>query len=152
MLCAICEREPKKYSCSTCRIPYCSITCYKQHQSSSCTSIETAKFKPPPVPQPLAPRRLPAYVKDRNFSNIVPGFQELAAANPEFMQAAKEIYAKTIRPRQERTFHGRGWTPKKGDDAAMRLIQQIGEGKHGIAKQNGLATFKEINAGKSEEP
>ena len=25
-------KAPKRYKCKTCRIPYCSITCYKEHQ------------------------------------------------------------------------------------------------------------------------
>ena len=33
MNCVVCQNN-KKYKCSKCRAPYCSVLCYKQHQDS----------------------------------------------------------------------------------------------------------------------
>ncbi|XP_056672446.1 zinc finger HIT domain-containing protein 3 [Monodelphis domestica] len=40
-VCGVCEEEPK-YRCPACRVPYCSVPCYKKHKEQ-CIS------KPPPV-------------------------------------------------------------------------------------------------------
>ncbi|XP_034651957.1 zinc finger HIT domain-containing protein 3 [Drosophila subobscura] len=34
MECAICAESPKKYKCSKCMAPYCSVKCYKVHKDS----------------------------------------------------------------------------------------------------------------------
>uniref|UniRef100_A0A1Q3F5C2 Zinc finger HIT domain-containing protein 3 n=1 Tax=Culex tarsalis TaxID=7177 RepID=A0A1Q3F5C2_CULTA len=34
--CAICNENQKKYKCKTCKVPYCSLTCYKTHQETPC--------------------------------------------------------------------------------------------------------------------
>ncbi|TDL24287.1 hypothetical protein BD410DRAFT_820434 [Rickenella mellea] len=36
--CQICNTVQSKYTCSTCRALYCSVACYKQHKSDSCTT------------------------------------------------------------------------------------------------------------------
>ncbi|KAK0209033.1 hypothetical protein DFS33DRAFT_496887 [Desarmillaria ectypa] len=35
-LCQICSSNESKYTCSGCRIVYCSVPCYKEHKASSC--------------------------------------------------------------------------------------------------------------------
>ncbi|XP_017038872.1 zinc finger HIT domain-containing protein 3 [Drosophila ficusphila] len=32
--CVICEENPRKYKCSKCSAPYCSVACYKTHKDS----------------------------------------------------------------------------------------------------------------------
>ena len=40
-ICLVCELKDSKYKCKTCRLPYCSVACYKTHQASSCTPPTT---------------------------------------------------------------------------------------------------------------
>ena len=30
--CQICEAAPQKYKCPQCKVPYCSLGCFKKHQ------------------------------------------------------------------------------------------------------------------------
>ncbi|XP_012224056.1 zinc finger HIT domain-containing protein 3 [Linepithema humile] len=34
--CCVCEKDSAPYKCPTCRTPYCSVACYKQHKSQPC--------------------------------------------------------------------------------------------------------------------
>ncbi|CAO3632610.1 unnamed protein product [Cunninghamella echinulata] len=45
--CTICQEAASKYKCSTCRIPYCSLTCYKSHKEIPCQNM------PPPETEPV---------------------------------------------------------------------------------------------------
>lgn len=39
-LCAICTNVPSKYKCPKCKIPYCSLSCFKSHKDSpECESL-----------------------------------------------------------------------------------------------------------------
>ncbi|XP_077597397.1 zinc finger HIT domain-containing protein 3 [Stigmatopora nigra] len=42
-LCKVCSEQTPKYKCPTCKIRYCSLSCYKLHKDS-CLPVE----KPPP--------------------------------------------------------------------------------------------------------
>uniref|UniRef100_T1JGH9 Zinc finger HIT domain-containing protein 3 n=1 Tax=Strigamia maritima TaxID=126957 RepID=T1JGH9_STRMM len=44
-ICQVCTRDKSKYKCSTCEIPYCSLTCYKQHKLTPCAKLQ--KFAVP---------------------------------------------------------------------------------------------------------
>ena len=35
-VCRVCEANAAKYKCPSCRAPYCSVACYKNHQSVPC--------------------------------------------------------------------------------------------------------------------
>ncbi|KAJ1304802.1 hypothetical protein OPQ81_005938 [Rhizoctonia solani] len=50
--CQICETEPFKYTCPTCRVLYCSLACYKKHKSDSeaCATASTAVQAPAQLP------------------------------------------------------------------------------------------------------
>ncbi|CAO3630153.1 unnamed protein product [Cunninghamella blakesleeana] len=37
--CTICQEGISKYKCSTCRIPYCSLVCYKTHKETPCQKV-----------------------------------------------------------------------------------------------------------------
>ncbi|ORY91292.1 hypothetical protein BCR43DRAFT_498841 [Syncephalastrum racemosum] len=50
-LCKICSKEQSKYKCSTCRIEYCSVACYKQHKEFPCEPY----VEPPKQPEPRKP-------------------------------------------------------------------------------------------------
>lgn len=41
--CCICEKEDAPYKCPTCKEPYCSVTCCKEHKNHTC--------EPPKVPE-----------------------------------------------------------------------------------------------------
>ncbi|KAI8086570.1 uncharacterized protein BX664DRAFT_336168 [Halteromyces radiatus] len=45
--CGICQVLPSKYKCSTCRLPYCSLPCYKSHKEIPCQPVQ-----PTPQPEP----------------------------------------------------------------------------------------------------
>ncbi|XP_020801147.1 zinc finger HIT domain-containing protein 3 [Drosophila serrata] len=45
--CVSCAEKPRKYKCSKCSAPYCSVTCYKVHRDSpECVTRDVAKEKP----------------------------------------------------------------------------------------------------------
>ncbi|CAH0474564.1 unnamed protein product [Peronospora belbahrii] len=48
-LCAVCETTEAKYKCPTCRVPYCSLVCCKEHKKTPCE----------PVPVPKKPQEPP---------------------------------------------------------------------------------------------
>ncbi|ORE02645.1 hypothetical protein BCV72DRAFT_214839 [Rhizopus microsporus var. microsporus] len=35
-LCQVCEQEESKYKCPNCRLPYCSLVCFKKHKETPC--------------------------------------------------------------------------------------------------------------------
>ncbi|KAH8252689.1 hypothetical protein KR032_001259 [Drosophila birchii] len=45
--CVSCTENPRKYKCSKCSAPYCSVACYKTHRDSpECVTRNVAKEKP----------------------------------------------------------------------------------------------------------
>eukprot|EP00245_Coleochaete_scutata_P004380 TRINITY_DN16874_c0_g1_i1.p1 TRINITY_DN16874_c0_g1~~TRINITY_DN16874_c0_g1_i1.p1 ORF type:complete len:142 (+),score=21.42 TRINITY_DN16874_c0_g1_i1:91-516(+) len=38
--CEICNEASSKYKCPVCRIPYCSLFCYRQHKATPCNQTE----------------------------------------------------------------------------------------------------------------
>lgn len=40
MLCITCSANTKKYKCPKCLEPYCSLSCYKEHQTAQCALME----------------------------------------------------------------------------------------------------------------
>ncbi|KAH8973298.1 hypothetical protein BDL97_01G038800 [Sphagnum fallax] len=40
--CGICNNAESKYKCPCCLIPYCSVTCYRQHKEIPCVKPEPA--------------------------------------------------------------------------------------------------------------
>lgn len=41
--CIVCDKDGSAYKCPTCRNPYCSVVCCKEHKKAACTPA------PPPV-------------------------------------------------------------------------------------------------------
>ncbi|PNF30340.1 Zinc finger HIT domain-containing protein 3 [Cryptotermes secundus] len=39
MKCGICETQESKYKCPSCRLVYCSLNCWKEHQKIKCESV-----------------------------------------------------------------------------------------------------------------
>ncbi|KAI8801700.1 hypothetical protein BJ742DRAFT_572662 [Cladochytrium replicatum] len=54
--CIVCSTGPPKYKCPTCRDPYCSVQCYREHQQTPC--------EPPPTPNPDPDPSAPLSSKD----------------------------------------------------------------------------------------
>ncbi|KAF9527387.1 hypothetical protein CPB83DRAFT_856459 [Crepidotus variabilis] len=44
--CQICEEQPHKYTCPQCLVVYCSLTCYKKHKESSCSTAASSIISP----------------------------------------------------------------------------------------------------------
>ncbi|KAI8576080.1 hypothetical protein K450DRAFT_258373 [Umbelopsis ramanniana AG] len=42
--CQVCTENPSKYKCPTCKIPYCSLNCFKKHKEIPCyeTKVQQA--------------------------------------------------------------------------------------------------------------
>ncbi|XP_015182646.1 PREDICTED: zinc finger HIT domain-containing protein 3 [Polistes dominula] len=53
-VCHICEKNLAKYKCPTCRTPFCSVICGKEHKKVNC------KPPTPPPPSPPPPSLLPS--------------------------------------------------------------------------------------------
>ncbi|KAI8066579.1 hypothetical protein BC940DRAFT_302495 [Gongronella butleri] len=51
--CSICNVEASKYKCSTCRIDYCSVACYKKHKETPCVAPASASKPAAPLPEDL---------------------------------------------------------------------------------------------------
>ncbi|KAL1693653.1 hypothetical protein GGG16DRAFT_49140 [Schizophyllum commune] len=49
--CQICNETESKYTCSVCSIVYCSVPCYKQHKTSTCTAERQASSNAGPPTQ-----------------------------------------------------------------------------------------------------
>ncbi|CAM1325849.1 ZNHIT3 (predicted) [Pycnogonum litorale] len=41
-LCNICQENDRKYKCPECKIPYCSLKCYKRHQPQCFPAVKPA--------------------------------------------------------------------------------------------------------------
>ena len=44
-VCKICNDTISKYRCPRCKIRYCSVRCYKDHQSTGCVSVQYPSIK-----------------------------------------------------------------------------------------------------------
>ena len=53
--CAICVEAQSKYKCPTCRILYCSLSCYKKHKEVKCADVESKPLTPQPPPDNTLP-------------------------------------------------------------------------------------------------
>ncbi|KAF2256785.1 hypothetical protein BU26DRAFT_527061 [Trematosphaeria pertusa] len=105
VLCSVCNSEPKKYKCPTCSVPYCSISCFKEHKSTHPETAPTPSAPPEPeIPQPPPPQPLPKYLRKKIDFSILgtnPKFQELLKAYPTLLPMLQRIYAATIEPDPE---------------------------------------------------
>lgn len=53
-LCEMCETVEAKYKCPTCRVPYCSIVCCKEHKGTPCEPVPASeKPQEPPTSAPI---------------------------------------------------------------------------------------------------
>ncbi|XP_063106989.1 zinc finger HIT domain-containing protein 3 isoform X3 [Cavia porcellus] len=59
VVCVICLEKPK-YRCPTCRVPYCSVTCFKKHKAHSLrilplaeSAFDVSSICPAPAPAPV---------------------------------------------------------------------------------------------------
>lgn len=55
-LCQICAQNKWKYTCSVCRVVYCSVPCYRNHKANSCSSAAaSSSTAPAPVLEDATP-------------------------------------------------------------------------------------------------
>ena len=40
-ICCICDKTDCSYKCPICKVPYCSVVCYKEHKESNCQPEES---------------------------------------------------------------------------------------------------------------
>ncbi|OSS50291.1 hypothetical protein B5807_04794 [Epicoccum nigrum] len=172
-LCGVCNSEPKKYKCPTCALPYCSLSCFKEHKPThSGDTPAPAVLVEPQIPQPPPPAPIPRYLKKKTDFSVLatnPKFQELLKTHPTLLPALQRVYAATIEPeegdqprrgRGGRGFRGRGgrgrgrggrfgdsghkWTPKQGDNDALRMLKGYrGREEHDKEKQ-AMAAFVQL--------
>mmetsp|Transcript_33874 Transcript_33874/g.40967 ORF Transcript_33874/g.40967 Transcript_33874/m.40967 type:complete len:140 (-) Transcript_33874:178-597(-) len=57
MSCKVCEKCSPKYKCPTCRLPYCSVACYKLHKEVPCSPANVVKRKQPISTEIRRPKR-----------------------------------------------------------------------------------------------
>ncbi|KAG9143425.1 hypothetical protein Leryth_023001 [Lithospermum erythrorhizon] len=66
-ICKVCEQLQSKYKCPSCRIPYCSLGCYKKHKEIPCgkqPEPEKEKEKQKITPADELQDERPYYVDD----------------------------------------------------------------------------------------
>lgn len=39
--CQVCHLQPHKYKCPSCKLPYCSVGCFKTHKANSCGQVDS---------------------------------------------------------------------------------------------------------------
>mmetsp|Transcript_43124 Transcript_43124/g.82246 ORF Transcript_43124/g.82246 Transcript_43124/m.82246 type:complete len:145 (-) Transcript_43124:243-677(-) len=49
--CGVCAGPPSKYKCPICRLPYCSVPCFKNHKETPCSKPDAVKTAPPAQPK-----------------------------------------------------------------------------------------------------
>ncbi|KAF1925449.1 uncharacterized protein M421DRAFT_69896 [Didymella exigua CBS 183.55] len=153
VLCGVCNSEPKKYKCKNCALPYCSVPCFKEHESTHANDAPTSAAPvEPEIPQPPPPAPVPRYLKNKADLSVFatnPKFQELVKSYPVLLPALQRVYAATIEPDEDDQprrggrggFRGRGsrgrgrgrggrhddaphrWTQKQGDNDAMKMLK-----------------------------
>lgn len=47
--CQVCSSAESKYKCPTCRLPYCSVACYRNHKAEPCHAPAPELAAPPPA-------------------------------------------------------------------------------------------------------
>ncbi|KZM21441.1 uncharacterized protein EKO05_0006178 [Ascochyta rabiei] len=173
LICGVCNSEPKKYKCPTCALPYCSLSCFKEHK------ITHADLAPTPsapaeleIPQPPPPAPVPRYLKKKTDFSVLatnPKFQELLKTYPALLTLLQRVYATTIEPdadnqprrgRGGRGFRGRGfrgrgrggrhddsqsrWTQKQGDADAMKMLRAYREREENNKEREAMAAFVQL--------
>ncbi|OCK85712.1 hypothetical protein K432DRAFT_421536 [Lepidopterella palustris CBS 459.81] len=115
-LCGICSQQPPKYKCPTCRLPYCSLACFKSHKPlhdasrAALPPAETSISAPTQNTPAQNPRPPPA-----DFSALLtnPSIQALLTTHPTLRDDLRKIYAATLAPDPSQSehnnhFRGRG--------------------------------------------
>ncbi|KAJ8107219.1 hypothetical protein OPT61_g9016 [Boeremia exigua] len=169
-LCGVCNSEPKKYKCPTCALPYCSLSCFKEHKPTHANGPPTpAAPVEPEIPQPPAPAPLPRYLKKKTDFSVLatnPKFKELLKTYPALLPALQRVYAATIEPdednRPQRNYRSRGgrgargrgrgrqndappkWTQKQGDADAMKMLKGYREREDGDKEKQAMEAFVQL--------
>ncbi|XP_043485601.1 zinc finger HIT domain-containing protein 3 [Polistes fuscatus] len=68
-ICSICEKDLAKYKCPTCRTPFCSVTCGKEHKKADC---KPSSPTPPPPSSLLSPSSPETKSEEDAEKDIVP--------------------------------------------------------------------------------
>ncbi|KAH6618982.1 hypothetical protein C7974DRAFT_40201 [Boeremia exigua] len=173
-LCGVCNSEPKKYKCPTCALPYCSISCFKEHKPAHADAAPAPPAPPAPeLPQPPPPAPVPRYLKKKTDFSVLatnPKFQDLLKTYPVLLPTLQRVYAATIEPDEDdqsrrgssrgRGFRGRGgrgrgrggrqndapykWTQRQGDNDAMRMLKGVRGRDDSDKEKQAMAAFVQL--------
>ncbi|PBL00221.1 hypothetical protein ARMGADRAFT_1006459 [Armillaria gallica] len=92
LLCQICSSNESKYTCSECRVVYCSVPCYKEHKASSCGTASSATENVIPLESltPPDPKNISADVEEpkplRSLSSLNWPYVPEQSAYPDPLQ------------------------------------------------------------------
>ncbi|KAF2093210.1 hypothetical protein NA57DRAFT_81548 [Rhizodiscina lignyota] len=95
VICGICKAHPPKYKCPTCKLPYCSIACYKNHKATHDSgSVSQDTPAPPITPQAVQvpkPSRPGLSVEDVTKH---PAFVDLLKRHPQLKAQLGSMYSR----------------------------------------------------------
>ncbi|RMY98231.1 hypothetical protein D0860_08545 [Hortaea werneckii] len=153
-LCGICTASESKYKCPVCSLRYCSLACYKRHQSLHNTTIPPSSSSEDPIttttqppqsptrppssrPRPDRPRpgtnhrRIPPHKIDFTQFDTDPDFISLLHRYPRLKIQLQALYALTLEPGPE---DARTWSrePLPGD-----AIPSTSQGFHSRGRGGG---------------
>ncbi|KAF2233236.1 hypothetical protein EV356DRAFT_577687 [Viridothelium virens] len=133
--CKVCDEQPSKYKCPQCRIPYCSIGCFKTHKQQCRDQAKPEDSKQDDANMSTAePRAFQAseehvaqYQQPEvpNFASLEksPDFLRLLAKYPNLKSQLKSIWKASLEPtedRPQRSYRARGGRGSFRDRARQR--------------------------------
>ncbi|KAL8170160.1 hypothetical protein V2J09_021964 [Rumex salicifolius] len=92
--CQVCNEAPSKYKCPSCRVPYCSLVCFRKHKEVPCTKLSTSDDITTAIPSPQKHEETPISVDKPIFvdetSDVLDKAQlEAIASSSEVKEALK---------------------------------------------------------------
>lgn len=151
--CAVCFKNPAKYKCTRCELPYCSIPCNVEHKNNHPAETEIPKVDPPAIKQPdsssangwkslpLAGTRAAAFQPPNVLAPLLasPELQQLFTRYPSLKAQLGEIYAASQPPVEDQWSEHRErpfWTTEQGTrdgvEALKNAKRQYGQDGEGI--------------------
>ncbi|CAA7050099.1 unnamed protein product [Microthlaspi erraticum] len=87
--CEICEKVVSKYTCPSCLIPYCSLSCFKIHKETPCAKPSSTEENPAASPTKEVPVEKPVCVEEANV--VIEKTQLKAIAATPVISVARPI-------------------------------------------------------------
>ncbi|KAI4717680.1 hypothetical protein E4T48_06109 [Aureobasidium sp. EXF-10727] len=169
-ICAVCEQNESKYKCSSCRLRYCSIACFKKHKDTHANdapkeqpaqTTPSAQLTPSDLPSlPATRTALPGSSKKIDFAGFEsdPELLRLLSRYPNLRIQLQSVYGLTLEPppQEQRSFSSRGrgrgrgrggfqhqshWSQAKGDKEATESFRNM---RTAEGDDNALAEFVQL--------